>query len=43
LELIIMALVIHIARFISRLNAAFNEALQARQAARRKYPNLPDE
>jgi len=38
-----MALVIKIAQFISRLNDAFNEALQARQAARRKYPNLSEE
>jgi hypothetical protein len=38
-----MALIIKIAQFIARINDAFNEALQARQAARRKYPFVPEE
>jgi hypothetical protein len=38
-----MALIIKIAQFIARINDAFNEALQARQAARRKYPYVPEE
>ena len=38
-----MALIIKMARFFSRLNEALNEALEARQAARRKYPHVPDE
>jgi hypothetical protein len=38
-----MALVIKIAQFIARLNEAFDEALAARQAARRKYPHVPEE
>jgi hypothetical protein len=38
-----MALIVKIAQFLARLNAAYNEALQARQAARRKYPFVPDE
>jgi hypothetical protein len=38
-----MALIIKIAQFIARINDAFNEALEARQAARRKYPHVPEE
>ena len=38
-----MALIIKIAQFIARLNEAFNEALEARQAAHRKYPHMPEE
>jgi hypothetical protein len=38
-----MALIIKIAQFIARLNDALNEALTARQAARRKYPFVPEE
>jgi len=38
-----MALVIKIAEFIARLNEALNEALAARDAARRKYPHVPEE
>jgi len=38
-----MALIIKIAQFFDRLNAAFNEAQEARQAARRKYPHIPEE
>jgi len=38
-----MALVIKLAQFIARLNDAFSEALEARQAARRKYPHVPEE
>ena len=38
-----MALIVKIAQFLSRLNDAFSEALQARQAARRKYPFVPEE
>ena len=38
-----MALIIKIARFIARMGDAFNEALEARQAARRKYPHVPEE
>ncbi len=38
-----MALIIKIAQFLSRLNDAFNEALAARAAARRKYPHVPEE
>ena len=38
-----MALIIRFAQFIARLNDAFNEALEARQAARRKYPHVPEE
>jgi hypothetical protein len=38
-----MALIVKIAQFIARLGEAFNEALAARQAARRKYPHIPEE
>jgi hypothetical protein len=38
-----MALIIKFAEFIARLQEAFNEALEARQAAHRKYPFLPEE
>jgi len=38
-----MALIIKIAQFFARIGEAFDEALQARQAARRKYPFVPEE
>ena len=38
-----MALIIKIAQFLSRLGEAFNEAQAMRQAARRKYPFVPEE
>jgi hypothetical protein len=38
-----MALIIKIAQFFARLGEAFDEALEARQAARRKYPFVPEE
>ena len=38
-----MALIIKIGQFLARLNEAFNEALEARQAAHRKYPHVPEE
>lgn len=38
-----MALIIKIAQFVARMGDAFNEALEARQAARRKYPFVPEE
>lgn len=38
-----MALIIKIAQIIARIGDAFNEALEARQAARRKYPFVPEE
>jgi hypothetical protein len=38
-----MALIVKIAQFVARLNDALNEALAARQAARRKYPFVPEE
>ena len=38
-----MVLIIRFAQFIAHLNDAFNEALEARQAARRKYPHVPEE
>ena len=38
-----MALIVKIAQFIARLGDAFDEALEARQAARRKYPHVPEE
>ena len=38
-----MALIIKIAEFIARLQEALNEALAARQEARRKYPFVPEE
>ena len=38
-----MVLILKIARFLSRMNDAFNEALAAREAARRKHPFVPEE
>jgi hypothetical protein len=38
-----MALIVKLAQFLSRLNDAFNDASRARQAARRKYPFVPEE
>jgi hypothetical protein len=38
-----MALIIRIARFIARMGEALDEALQAREAARRQFPHVPDE
>lgn len=38
-----MALIIKIAQFIARIGDAFDEARQARQAAHRKYPFVPEE
>lgn len=38
-----MALIIKTARFFARLSEAFNEAMEARQAAHRKYPYIPEE
>jgi hypothetical protein len=38
-----MALIIKIAQFFARLGEAFDEALEARKAARRKYPFVPEE
>ena len=38
-----MALIIKIAHIIGKIGDAFDEALQARQAARRKYPFVPEE
>ena len=38
-----MALIIKIAQFLARLGDAIDEALEARQAARRKYPHVPEE
>jgi hypothetical protein len=38
-----MALIIKIAQFFARLSEAFSEALEARQAAHRKYPFVPEE
>ena len=38
-----MALIIKIAQFIVRIGDAFDEAVQARQRARRKYPFVPEE
>ena len=38
-----MALIIKLAQLIARLGDALNEALQARQDARRKYPFVPEE
>jgi hypothetical protein len=38
-----MALIIKIAQFIARMSDALNEAMAARQAARRKYPSVPEE
>jgi hypothetical protein len=37
-----MALIIKLAQLIA-LGRAFDEALQARQNARRKYPHVPEE
>jgi hypothetical protein len=38
-----MALIIKIAQFIAKIGEAFTEALHAREAARRKYPHVPEE
>jgi hypothetical protein len=38
-----MALIIKIAQFFARIADAFDEALQARRAAHRKYPSVPEE
>ena len=38
-----MALIVKIAQFLTRLNEAFVESQSARQAARRKYPYIPEE
>jgi hypothetical protein len=38
-----MALIIKVAEFFARLGDAFDEALEARAAAHRKYPHMPEE
>jgi hypothetical protein len=38
-----MALIIKVAEIFARIGDAFNEALEARQAAHRKYPFMPEE
>ena len=38
-----MALIVRIAQFVANLSDAFNEALQARRAARRRHPFVPEE
>ena len=38
-----MALLIKFAQFISRLNDALNEALEARRAARVRHPHISEE
>jgi len=38
-----MALIIKIAQFFAKIGDAFSEALEARQAAHRKYPHVPEE
>jgi hypothetical protein len=38
-----MALLIKLAQFITRLNNALNEALEARRAASVRYPHVPEE
>jgi hypothetical protein len=38
-----MALIIRIARLIAQLGEALDEALEARDEARRKYPFVPEE
>jgi hypothetical protein len=38
-----MALVIKLAELISRLSDALSDAMEARQAARRKHPHVPEE
>jgi hypothetical protein len=38
-----MALIIKIAQFFARIGEAIDEAMQARQAAHRKYPHVPEE
>jgi hypothetical protein len=42
-ESMTMALIVKIAQIVSQLNAALSEAMQARQAAHRKYPFVPEE
>jgi len=38
-----MALIVKIAQFLAQLGEAFDEAMQARRAARQKYPYVPEE
>ena len=38
-----MALIIKIAQFFARIGEAFDEATEARRAAHRKYPFVPEE
>jgi hypothetical protein len=38
-----MALIIKIAKFITRIGDALDEARQARRAAHQKYPFVPEE
>lgn len=38
-----MALIVKIAQFFAHLGEAIDEAKQARQAARQKYPFVPEE
>jgi hypothetical protein len=38
-----MALLIKLANFITRLNNALNDAFEARRAANRRYPHVPEE
>ena len=38
-----MALIVKIAQFFAKFGDAFNEAMQAREAARRKHPHVPEE
>jgi hypothetical protein len=38
-----MALIVKIAQFFTRLSDALHEALEARQAAHRKFPHVPEE
>jgi hypothetical protein len=41
--LIVMALIIRIARFVTRLGDALDEAVKARDAAQRKHPFVTEE
>jgi hypothetical protein len=41
--MILMALLIKLAQFITRLNSALREAFEARRAAHLKYPHVPEE
>jgi len=38
-----MALIVKIAQFFAHIGEAFDEAMQARAAARQKYPFVPEE